>query len=111
MYLTKIFCVSFYRKLDRKGFLEVLQSGVPLPESAYVTRSTSTLPTTPPTTVYSTLEPLPPPGLYRQDLDGMLYYSLYQEVGKMETITNHALAALKDFVRILAKVCMSSLII
>ena len=60
--------------------------------------------TTPSTINITQEESLLPEGLYRQDLDAMLYYSLHQEVGKMHVIANDDLIALKDFIRILAKV-------
>ncbi len=90
-----------FRNLDRHGFFEVLKEEVS-PYSTLIPETEVTMET--PSVANATVEHMLPPGLYRQDLDGMLHYSLYQEVGKMQVIANKSLLALKDFIRILAKV-------
>ena len=48
--------------------------------------------------------PRPPGGLHLDDVEGMIRYSLQQEVATHSVITGDALLALKDYISIMAKV-------
>ena len=58
-----------------------------------------------PTTVETTAPPAPSSGaLHRKDLDGMIRYALYQEISTHPSIRGAALVALREYIKVLARV-------
>lgn len=92
-------------KQNREGFRTAIQQAI---TQHAIAAATTVLPTTTPevttTTSGSTTQLwMPTIGVYMQDLEAGLHYSLWVEVGSHRNIGGPALTALKDYVDMLAK--------